>query len=60
MMYYNFEIKTNMSGSINYYDKLNIDYLSSNGPIYLPWTSASMALDQAQVFQYGCCKIKEA
>ena len=31
MMFYAFEIKTDMSGSIKYYDKLNIEYLRRVG-----------------------------
>ena len=60
MMFYAFEIKTNMSGSIGYYDKLDIEYLQNHGPVLVPWASTSFALDKAQVFSYGCCKIKEA
>jgi hypothetical protein len=49
LMFYAFEIKNDMSLSIQYYQKLNIDYLKAKGAIKLPWVGTNFSLDERKV-----------
>jgi hypothetical protein len=68
-MYYAFEIRNDMSHSVNVFKRLDTDFLRQNGPIPLNWCSPgaftkgqerTCQLDFTSVNKFGSCKIREA
>jgi len=60
MMFYAFEIRSDMVSSIAYYRRIEGLLAGHETKVELPWVKSSHVLDSAFLREYGCGKIQEA